>query len=104
VLLPFKSIRNSNWLHWPLIGLHIFNFSRTAVGIYSKLSPNGPYNVSTTIYYCLSRPEIQYGRPDYSELGTYAPFESRPSVATFEVDPKSNIAVLVDKFLTSSQE
>jgi len=53
VLLLFKSIWNTIWPLWPLIGGHILNFfSRTVEGIYSKLAK---------CCYFLNRSEIQYG-------------------------------------------
>jgi len=36
----YKLIRNSIWSLRPLIGLHVFNFSRTDAGIYSKIGTN----------------------------------------------------------------
>jgi len=49
------------WPRWPRIGWHIFNFSKTAEGIYSKLSTNVPHEVLTKCCYFLSWFEIQYG-------------------------------------------
>jgi len=55
VLLLFKRIRNPIWPPWPLNGWHIFNFSRMAEGIFSKLATNVPYEILTMCCYHLSR-------------------------------------------------
>jgi len=119
VLLLFKSIRNLKWPPWPLIGWNILNFfSRTAKGIYYKLATNVPYEVPTKCCYFSSRSEIQYDRPGLWLADTYwtssqerlkgfTPslrqmflMSSRPSVVTFQVDPKSIMAALASDWLT----
>jgi len=43
---------------------HILNFfSRTAEGIYSKLTTNVPYEVPTKCCYLLNQSKIHYGHP-----------------------------------------
>jgi len=63
MLLLFKWIRNPIWPPWSLTGWHIFNFSRTTAGIYSKHVTNISYREPTKCCYFLSGSEIQYGRP-----------------------------------------
>jgi len=91
-------------------------FSRAAKGIYSKFATNIPYEVPTKYCYFSSWSEIQYGPPDLWLTNTFWTSQerlkgstpklpqmllmrSRPSIVTFQVNPKSNNSFIRRWFL-----
>jgi len=114
-----KSIRNSIWPPWTMIGGHIFNFfSRTDKEINSKLGTNVPYEVPTKCCCFSCGSEFKYVRPGLSLTDTFLTsspkwlkgstpnlaqmflMRSRPSVVTFYVDHKSNMTTIAFDWLT----